>query len=254
MTSMSYSLRRFLATATALMATVLAAVGGPASSPAHAPVAHAAATCADFPNQAAAQKAHNTRDANHDSIYCNDLPCPCSSAAGGSENGGGGRGSTAPKPVATSPARVKLGPSITLAPWSKRSGCHVDGALPDHRCSPGARFKYATKPKVCRAGYSKQVRNVSQASKNAVYAAYGMTTRFNGATGEVDHLVSLELGGSNSRANLFPEAASPKPGSHEKDRLENRLHTEVCSGQITLSRAQKLIAGDWVTAYHARFG
>jgi hypothetical protein len=25
-------------------------------------------------------------------------------------------------------------------------------------------------------------------------------------------------------ANLFPEAAKPRPGSHEKDRLENRLH------------------------------
>jgi 5-methylcytosine-specific restriction endonuclease McrA len=31
-----------------------------------------------------------------------------------------------------------------------------------------------------------------------------MSTRFNGSTGEVDHLVSLEVGGSNSRANLFP--------------------------------------------------
>jgi hypothetical protein len=152
------------------------------------------------------------------------------------------------------PARVKVGPSITLAPWSKHSGCHVDGALPDHRCTPGARFTYATKAKVCRSGYSKQVRNVSAAAKNAVYATYGMATHFDGQTGEVDHLVSLELGGSNSRANLFPEAASPRPGSHEKDRLENRLHTDVCAGQLTLRQAQKLIAGDWVAAYHARFG
>jgi hypothetical protein len=81
-----------------------------------------------------------------------------------------------------------------------------------------------------------------------------MSTHFKGATGEVDHLLSLELGGSNSRANLFPEAASPRPGSHEKDRLENRLHTEVCSGALTLAHAQKLIAGAWVAAYHARLG
>jgi hypothetical protein len=66
--------------------------------------------------------------------------------------------------------------------------------------------------------------------------------------------VSLELGGSNVRANLFPEAATTRPGSHEKDRLENRLHAEVCSGTITLRRAQRLIARNWVTAYHARFG
>jgi hypothetical protein len=80
------------------------------------------------------------------------------------------------------------------------------------------------------------VRNVSQATKDAVYAAYGISVHFNGATGEVDHLVSLELGGSNVGANLFPEAAAPRPGSHEKDRLENRLHAEVCSGQITSAR------------------
>jgi hypothetical protein len=34
---------------------------------------------------------------------------------------------------------------------------------------------------------------------------------FNGQNGEVDHLVSLELGGTNATANLFPEAASPRP-------------------------------------------
>lgn len=36
-----------------------------------------AATCADFPNQAAAQAAANTRDADGDGIYCESLPCPC---------------------------------------------------------------------------------------------------------------------------------------------------------------------------------
>ncbi|MDX6727910.1 MAG: hypothetical protein QOK49_2715 [Baekduia sp.] len=111
------------------------------------------------------------------------------------------------------------------------------GALPEHRCTPDAKFTYATKAKVSGSGHSKQVRGVSAASKNAVYAAYGMTTHFNGASGEVDYLVSLELGGSNSRANLFPEAAGPEPGSHEKDRLENPPQPEVCSGQITCRRS-----------------
>lgn len=67
-------------------------------------------------------------------------------------------------------------------------------------------------------------------------------------------MVSLELGGSNARSNLFPEAARPRPGSHENDRLENRLHDEVCSGDITLRHAQRLIAHNWVRAYSARFG
>ena len=80
-----------------------------------------------------------------------------------------------------------------------------------------------------------------------------MTRHFDGRNGELDHLVSLELGGTNASANLFPEAASPQPGSHEKDRLENALHDEVCSGRIRLRSAQLLIAGDWVKAYRARF-
>lgn len=42
----------------------------PAASTAQAPVARAAATCADHPNQASAQTAKDTRDADGDGIYC----------------------------------------------------------------------------------------------------------------------------------------------------------------------------------------
>ncbi len=56
------------------------------------PIAHASAVCADYPNQAAAQRAADTRDADGDGIYCESLPCPCSSAAGG------GTGDTTPAP------------------------------------------------------------------------------------------------------------------------------------------------------------
>jgi hypothetical protein len=42
------------------------------------PSAASAAVCADFPNQAAAQTAADTVDADHDGIYCESLPCPCS--------------------------------------------------------------------------------------------------------------------------------------------------------------------------------
>jgi hypothetical protein len=39
------------------------------------------ATCADYPNQKAAQEAADTVDADGDGIYCESLPCPCSGAA-----------------------------------------------------------------------------------------------------------------------------------------------------------------------------
>jgi hypothetical protein len=66
-----------------------------------------------------------------------------------------------------------------------------------------------------------------------------------GTTSELDHLVSLELGGSNDEANLWPEIGKvPNP----KDTVENDLHDAVCSGKVTLAAAQQAIASDWTTA------
>jgi hypothetical protein len=209
-----------------------------------APPAALAATCADYPNQAAAQRAADTRDADGDGIYCEDLPCPClRPGQDGSHEGGQPRA-----------RRPRLGPSVNLGAVRRRTGCRVRGSLPDLACTPGARYRDATRARVCRPGYARSVRDVPQDTKDSVYRAYGIRQRFNGASGEVDHLVSLELGGSNARSNLFPQAARPRPGSHQKDRLENALHDDVCSSRITLRRAQRLIARDWVAAYHARYG
>jgi hypothetical protein len=89
---------------------------------------------------------------------------------------------------------------------------------------------------------------VTDSEKNAVYAEYGITRHASGQY-EVDHFVSLELGGSNDISNLFPEAASPKPGFHEKDMVENYLHDQVCSGAMTLQTAQIAIDTNWLDVY-----
>lgn len=75
--------------------------------------------------------------------------------------------------------------------------------------------------------------------------------RLPGAPGtyEVDHLIPLELGGDNGIANLWPEAADPPPGFHQKDKVENWLHEQVCSGAIRLADAQRQIATDWITVW-----
>ncbi len=120
---------------------------------------------------------------------------------------------------------------------SRTSNCQAHNALPDSACTPGAIIPTATKAKICQSGYARTVRNVPTSEKNQVYASYGITHHSTGQY-EVDHLVSLELGGSNDIANLWPELASPKPGFHEKDKVENYLHSQVCSGAISLQRAQ----------------
>ena len=120
--------------------------------------------------------------------------------------------------------------------------------MPDAACTPGAVFTDVTKDDICRSGYSKSVRNVPEKEKNQVYQEYGVLSHTTGEY-EVDHLISLELGGSNDIANLWPEAANPKPGFHEKDKVENYLHEQVCSGAMSLSEAQRLIATGWFGVY-----
>jgi hypothetical protein len=61
-------------------------------------------------------------------------------------------------------------------------------------------------------------------------------------------MVSLELGGSNDIANIYPEKANAHPGLHIKDKLETKLHDMVCAGQIKLHAARQQIAGQLVVA------
>jgi hypothetical protein len=121
--------------------------------------------------------------------------------------------------------------------------------LPDPSCTPGAVFA-VTASKVCERGYARRVRRVSESTKKRVYAEYGVMTHRPGQY-EIDHLVPLSVGGSNAVSNLWPEAASPRPGFHEKDALENALHARVCSGRMTLSKAQRLFRDDWYAAYRS---
>jgi hypothetical protein len=120
--------------------------------------------------------------------------------------------------------------------------------LPDSTKTPGATFP-VTKADICTPGYSSKVRNVPSAMKRAVYASYGITQRDPGEY-EVDHLISLELGGSNSQRNLWPQSFRTQPwNAHVKDALENQLHNMVCNGQVSLEDAQHAIATDWIAAY-----
>ena len=102
-------------------------------------------------------------------------------------------------------------------------------------------------------GYTKRVRDVPQAVKEKVFAEYGITRRAPREY-EVDHLISLELGGSNSIRNLWPQSYLTQPwNAHVKDRLENKLHALVVSGQLDLPTAQRMIATDWIAAYKKVF-
>ena len=124
--------------------------------------------------------------------------------------------------------------------------------LPDPQMTPGATLPVATGD-VCVSGYSKKVRNVPNDVKQQVYAEYGITSHKPGEY-EIDHLISLEIGGSNSIKNLWPQSYLTQPwNAHVKDKLENELHAEVCSGKIDLPTAQHDISTDWIAAYKKYF-
>lgn len=136
----------------------------------------------------------------------------------------------------------------TLSHRIKTSGCVAQGPLPDKRCTPGATLSNITADNVCVSGYSRSVRKVASSLKYMVFSEYGITEREPGEY-EVDHFIPLELGGSNDISNLWPEPADPQPGFHQKDRVENFLHKEVCNGTISLEEAQLRIADNWVSVF-----
>lgn len=127
--------------------------------------------------------------------------------------------------------------------------------LPDPRLTPGAIAPGVTASDICQPGYATSARHLAAAVKRHVFEAYGLSGNHAGYCGgdegcEVDHLISLELGGANDMANLWPEPYDGTPwNAHVKDRLENKLHCLVCDGAITLEAAQMVIRTNWVEAY-----
>ncbi|CAB4133097.1 HNHc domain containing protein [uncultured Caudovirales phage] len=131
--------------------------------------------------------------------------------------------------------------------------CCAD-TVPNPRFTPGKADTTLTKQVICAPTFrTTTIRNVSEQTKTIVYYHYGVVNHAGYCTGkegcEVDHLISLELGGSNDPLNLWPQPYTGEPNAHEKDLVENKLHSMVCSGQITLEQAQKQISTDWVGAY-----
>lgn len=143
--------------------------------------------------------------------------------------------------VAASPAAAS---TRSLKPQTRTSGCIARGALPDPRCTPGSIVVASTREVVCAPGYRTTRRPVTEQTRAEVYSAYGIGKHRVGY--ELDHLVPLALGGSNESSNLFPQVASPKPGYHEKDRIEKRLRRFVCDSGWRLRPTQRNVARNWL--------
>ncbi|GAC1326983.1 MAG: hypothetical protein NVSMB2_26440 [Chloroflexota bacterium] len=142
---------------------------------------------------------------------------------------------------------------------TKSSGCVSEGGRPDPACTPGAIDPRVTPDTVgatiCTRNYAATVRppnSVTDAIKRERMKAYGLEGQ-RLADYELDHLISLEIGGAPADvANLWPQPRTGTGSSQQKDAVENFLHREVCRGAMTLRDAQRMIAEDWVAVYIAR--
>ena len=125
--------------------------------------------------------------------------------------------------------------------------------LPDPALTPGDVLTQDARI-VCVPGYAGSVRDVSQATKRKVFARYKILTRAPYEY-EIDHLVSLVLGGSNEITNLWPQSYKSTPvNALTKDRLEAKIRWLVCRGDLALDTAQYQIRTNWLKAYETHVG
>lgn len=138
----------------------------------------------------------------------------------------------------------------------------VASAVPDAHLTPGA-----TNPNITQATIAQTICNPHWSTKSIrpstrytrkikrmVMNQYRYTDG-DPRDYELDHLISLELGGNPTDVrNLWPEPwtidiLGEDFGAHTKDKVENYLHKEVCAGDITLVEAQHEIATNWIAVY-----
>jgi len=128
---------------------------------------------------------------------------------------------------------------------------------PNLQITPGSFRAGLSKAKICSIKWGKDERHVTVAMKKQVFALYGYTGNDDPKCVpagkrrcEIDHLISRELGGAVEVINLWPQAYGTSPWNAVlKDKLENRLHKEMCAGNITLKAARNMLVNDWRETY-----
>jgi len=129
--------------------------------------------------------------------------------------------------------------------------------IPDPTCTPGAINPQVTTAVLQDREFSTKCERDQATDKRAkeqTYAYYGIK-RPSHNTGrnqvcELDHLVSLELGGADTLDNIWPQCGPSGVALKlryfkQKDKVENYLASQVKTGNMSLEEAQKGIAADW---------
>jgi hypothetical protein len=129
------------------------------------------------------------------------------------------------------------------------------GILPAPVLTPGA-IRATNAAEICQDRRTAQYRHWSRARDDRILAEYGLPAGPH-PDFEIDHLISLDLGGADDDANLWTEprrSIEPLWNAERKDRLEWHMADLVCSGQLDLQVAQEAIRANWVEAYERYVG
>ncbi len=128
------------------------------------------------------------------------------------------------------------------------STVNAEGPKPRLGLTPGE-TRPITLAQVCADARAEVVTSgIPEETQRRVFAAYGVAVSQRDQF-EVDYLITPDLGGTESVRNLWPQPYSVRWNARVKDRLEQRLHELVCSGEMDLATAQRAIAVDWIGAY-----
>ena len=130
----------------------------------------------------------------------------------------------------------------------------ISAELPNAKITPGYMRDVSVR-ELCTTSTS-LVRNVPESLKKDIFRNYGMNGNDRSVCKEgyeIDHLVSLELGGANDGRNLWPQSYCGENNAHKKDKLENELHRQICLGKMNIIDAQMCIKTDWVMCYLKTF-
>ena len=153
--------------------------------------------------------------------------------------------------VARSLAAVALSCALLLVPTASAARAAPKQPRPDATLTPGAADPAVNQDNVqqtiCVPGYTKAVRKVSSSTKTKVFIEYDIS-KSERSKYVIDHLIPLELGGSNDIKNLWPEPKKGEQTSVDKDAVEFLLNQFVCTGHVPLPIAQLAIARNWTTA------
>lgn len=157
--------------------------------------------------------------------------------------------------ASTSLAQVSLPPAPGKTCTVRETSDHF--LLPDPTCTPGAINPTVTAEVLQSPDFRTTcIRShaTTEQQKAQTYQFYGIAHPSNNSgstqTCELDHLISLELGGADTLDNIWPQCGPPNVALSErffkrKDAVENFLAKQVKERKMSLSDAQKGIANDW---------